>query len=461
MTSRWLEEAVLEVRSAVCVTQLLTSARAAQQESFQRGDRRGANRPTSVRSRMARSPAGLRRPEYPGSPEDLRHVGGATSSDDRAALSAIVQPSYRWARVLMLWFRFPGLAVVAAVLGVLNGALAAAAPESPRFTRLSVDDGLSQSSVLQILQDRKGLLWFGTQEGLNRYDGYRFTVHRARDRDGFLRDHDITALIEDAQGNLWVGTSRGLYRHDLDTGRFDGCAPPVDAPRHPRSWSRSGDGRIFFAASDGRLWMLDPADARSPRALVERRRVRAADRHHRARARPGSAIWAAANGRLFKVDVARAEPAHGSPKRWRISARCRCWRSIRAATSGSAGPTASCCATGPPTARVDRFPQAPRNTLAILPGKRRRDLDRRPPRRPQPARSGDRRARRLSSRSRRRREPVERRRRGDLRGRGRQPLGRQLEWRRQSVRSARAGVPHVQAPRPRRPIRCRQTTSRR
>jgi ligand-binding sensor domain-containing protein len=69
-------------------------------------------------------------------------------------------------------------------------------PESPRFTHLSVGDGPSQSSVLQILQDRKGLLWFGTQEGLNRYDGYRFTVHRARDQDGFLRDHDITAMIE-------------------------------------------------------------------------------------------------------------------------------------------------------------------------------------------------------------------------------------------------------------------------
>ena len=63
---------------------------------------------------------------------------------------------------------------------------------------------------------------------MNRYDGYRFTVHRAREQDGFLRDHDITALIEDADGDLWVGTSRGLYRHDLDTGRFDACAPPVD-----------------------------------------------------------------------------------------------------------------------------------------------------------------------------------------------------------------------------------------
>ena len=120
-------------------------------------------------------------------------------------------------QVVQLWC---SLALMLAPV-VTSAAPAEITPVSPRFTRLSVEHGLSQSSVMQILQDRKGLLWFGTQEGLNRYDGYRFTVHRAREQHGFLRDHDITALIEDARGDLWVGTSRGLYRHDLDTGRFD------------------------------------------------------------------------------------------------------------------------------------------------------------------------------------------------------------------------------------------------
>jgi ligand-binding sensor domain-containing protein len=115
--------------------------------------------------------------------------------------------------VVQLWCSF--VLMLAPV--VTYAAPAEITPVSPRFTHLSVDDGLSQSSVMQILQDRKGLLWFGTQEGLNRYDGYRFTVHRAREQDGFLRDHDITAMIEDGDGDLWVGTSRGLYRYDLDT----------------------------------------------------------------------------------------------------------------------------------------------------------------------------------------------------------------------------------------------------
>ncbi|MEO8522319.1 MAG: two-component regulator propeller domain-containing protein, partial [Acidobacteriota bacterium] len=192
-------------------------------------------------------------------------------------------------------------------LGVI-GVVLMAAPESPRFTRLSVQDGLSQSSVQQILQDRKGLLWFGTQEGLNRYDGYRFTVHRARAQPGFLGDHDINALIEDTGGDLWVGTSRGLYRYDLATGRFDGCASPVDSLEIIKL-VRSGDGRIFFAVSDGRLWVLDPADPKRRARALNDGAFAALNSVAALAPGRGPAIWAAARGRLFKVDTQQAEPS--------------------------------------------------------------------------------------------------------------------------------------------------------
>ena len=113
--------------------------------------------------------------------------------------------------------------------------LAGPGPGTPRFTHLSVDDGLPQASVLQVLQDRRGFLWFGTQEGLSRYDGYRFIVHRARERAGFLGDHQINALIVDHRGDLWVGTTRGLYRHELATGRFDLQAPAAARPAQAQS----------------------------------------------------------------------------------------------------------------------------------------------------------------------------------------------------------------------------------
>jgi ligand-binding sensor domain-containing protein len=74
------------------------------------------------------------------------------------------------------------------VLALLPPGLAAAPPA--RFTRLSVEQGLSQSTVQAILQDHVGFLWLGTEEGLNRYDGYTFVVfkHDARLRHGILAE---------------------------------------------------------------------------------------------------------------------------------------------------------------------------------------------------------------------------------------------------------------------------------
>ena len=262
---------------------------------------------------------------------------------------------------------FLGPAVVAATVGVMNVALAAAGPGSPRFTRLSVEDGLSQSSVQQILQDRKGLLWFGTQEGLNRYDGYRFTVHRTRDQQGFLRDHDITALIEDARGDLWVGTSKGLYRHDLDTGRFVGCAPPVDGLGIVEL-VQGGDGRIYFAAADGRLWVLDPAGAdRLARPLNDGTFAPLTNITALAQG-PGSAIWAAAHGRLFKVDLARAEPGERLTEVLADLGTVSVMAADSQANLWIGRPDGDLLRYRPAGGRIDRFPQAPRNTLAILPG---------------------------------------------------------------------------------------------
>lgn len=91
-----------------------------------------------------------------------------------------------------------------------------------RFEQLSLQEGLSQSVVNTILQDRKGFLWIGTDDGLNRYDGYNFKVYKpdAADRHS-LSDRAITSLAEDAQGYLWVGTrAGGLNRYDPVSGKF-------------------------------------------------------------------------------------------------------------------------------------------------------------------------------------------------------------------------------------------------
>ncbi len=239
-------------------------------------------------------------------------------------------------------------------------------PGSPRFTHLSVEDGLSQSSVEHILQDRLGFLWFGTQEGLNRYDGYRFTVHRARDQPGFLGDHGITALIEDRRGDLWVGTSRGLYRHDLATGRFDREAPAA-AQLGILDVVEDAAGRIFFTASDGGLWVLAPGGReRNARRLESDGVAVGAGITVLARGR-GSAIWAAGDGRLFEVEIAE----RGT--RTRVTEVLPDLGNVSVLVSDPAGDVWIGRREGellryrPGAGRVDRFPQAPRDTLALLP----------------------------------------------------------------------------------------------
>ena len=90
-----------------------------------------------------------------------------------------------------------------------------------RFNYLNVEDGLSQSSVMCILQDRDGFMWFGTEDGLNRYDGYGFKVFKNDLADpATIGNNFIRSLYQDSTGQIWIGTARGLNSYNPKTGIF-------------------------------------------------------------------------------------------------------------------------------------------------------------------------------------------------------------------------------------------------
>jgi len=94
--------------------------------------------------------------------------------------------------------------------------------ENIKFEHLTVEQGLSQNNIMCILKDKHGFMWIGTHDGLNKYDGYKFTIYRHDPDDSLsLSSNWITSLYEDCSGVLWVGTKGGgLNKFDSEKEKF-------------------------------------------------------------------------------------------------------------------------------------------------------------------------------------------------------------------------------------------------
>lgn len=120
------------------------------------------------------------------------------------------------------------------------------------FTSLTTEDGLSSNTVNAILKDRYGMIWFGTEDGLDRFDGTRFKMYRHKAEDPTsLRANEVLSLHEDRSGNLWVGTSGGslnLYDRQKD------CFIQVASDSSPHS-IRNNVIRSICSDYAGRIWV--------------------------------------------------------------------------------------------------------------------------------------------------------------------------------------------------------------
>jgi len=152
----------------------------------------------------------------------------------------------------------------------------AGVPQNPRFENIDTEDGLPQDTVDAMLQDRDGFLWFGTQAGLVRHDGYRFELFRGdSDQGPGIGDQFVRALWEDGQRRLWIGTRGGLFRLDAGRARVERIEPDEPAERGPGHrdiqaivgspggeavWVGTADGlqRIDLATDAIRVWHRDP-----------------------------------------------------------------------------------------------------------------------------------------------------------------------------------------------------------
>jgi signal transduction histidine kinase/ligand-binding sensor domain-containing protein len=133
-----------------------------------------------------------------------------------------------------------------------------------RFSQIDLKDGLSQATVLDIIQDKQGFMWFATQDGLNRYDGYDFVVYRQKQDDAnSLSENYVNNVFEDSNGFLWLTTRNGLNRFDPKTNNFERFSYDLHDPYSLSSnWTFAINedhlGHIWVGSKEHGLNVYDP-----------------------------------------------------------------------------------------------------------------------------------------------------------------------------------------------------------
>jgi signal transduction histidine kinase/ligand-binding sensor domain-containing protein/DNA-binding response OmpR family regulator len=143
------------------------------------------------------------------------------------------------------------IAVLLSILLMLSNAVAAQY-KALKFSSLTIEKGLSQSDVKCIIKDHTGYMWFATDDGLNRYDGYKFTVYRHNSKDSHsLPSNNITTVFEDKAGNIWIGSGGGLSLYDKNTESFS----TLVSDKNDDSTLTGSEVTTIFEDSRNNIWI--------------------------------------------------------------------------------------------------------------------------------------------------------------------------------------------------------------
>lgn len=141
---------------------------------------------------------------------------------------------------------------------------------------LTINDGLSQNYIYTMCQDAKGFLWFGTKDGLNRYDGYSFKIYRKDNADSLsLSDNNVYSILDDGEHALWIGTANGgLLKYDRLKQQFHRIPhdPTNDnsiSSNHIRVIKRSSRGNFLIGTSDKGLNIYNEKTGKWKRYLAD------------------------------------------------------------------------------------------------------------------------------------------------------------------------------------------------
>ncbi len=133
-----------------------------------------------------------------------------------------------------------------------------------RFGRIGVDKGLSHATVYCSFQDSQGFMWFGTEDGLNKYDGYSFEVYKSDPADArTISNNIIRCIFEDSKQTLWIGTDNGLNIYNRSNGSFshfqNSTSDPTSLSNNIISSIAEDKSGIIWIGTSGGLNTFDPA----------------------------------------------------------------------------------------------------------------------------------------------------------------------------------------------------------